>query len=243
MNLAKTILIAGFAAVSSLLLPGCGTTLSGPEFAEASPLVSSPVPLSSISYLADYTQDGALPFTCEVLMRSDDMIRRNYVWKDETGTEKKVSVVINGPGAIRIEDGKSSRVDDSATVMARFFARLVFSPDTAVSSVDENVRTAANGASMYVYWVRLDGAPGVESCVVDVDPKSRLWTGLQVRMKDGSGDVSTVFPEYRSESGTTFPSQIVSSTGDGAPVRCLIRDVKINPELPDELFRIPDNNG
>ena len=242
MNLAKTILLAGFAAVSSLLLPGCSTTLSGPEFAETSPLVSSSVPLRSVSYLVDYTQDGALPFTCEVLMCSNDMIRRNYVWKDETGAEKKVSVVINGPGAIRIEDGKSSRVDDSATVMARFFAKLVFSPDTVVSSVDENVRTAANGASMYVYWVRLDGAPGVESCVVNVDPKSRLWAGLQVSMTGGSGSISSTFPEYRTVSGVTYPSRIISSTGDGAPVQCTIRDVKINPELPEELFRLPASN-
>ena len=239
MNLAKTILLAGFAAVSSLLLPGCVTTLSGPEFAEASPLVVSTVPLSSVSYLVDYTQDGALPFTCEVLMRADGMIRRNYVWKDEKGAEKKVSVVINGPGAIRIEDGKSILVDDSATVMARFFAKLVFAPDTVVSSADENVQTASNGAPMYVYWVRLDGAPGVESCVVDVDPQSRLWAGLQVRMTGGSGSISSSFPEYRSVSGVTYPSRIVSSTGEGAPVQCIIRDVKINPELPEELFRLP----
>ena len=242
MNLAKTILIAGFAAVSSLLLPGCGTTLSGPEFAEASPLVSSPVPLSSISYLVDYTQDGALPFTCEVLMRSDDMIRRNYVWTDETGKEKNVSVVINGPGAIRIEDGKSVPVDDSATVMARFFARLVFSPDTVVSSADENVRTARDGAPMYVYWVRLDGAPGVDACIVDVDPKSRLWARLQVSMTGGSGSISSTFPEYRTVSGVTYPSRIISSTGEGAPVQCTIRDVKINPELSEELFRLPATN-
>ena len=242
MNLAKTILIAGFAAVSSLLLPGCATTLSGPEFAEASPLVSSTVPLRSASYLVDYAQDGALPFTCEVLMRSDDMIRRNYVWKDEKGAEKKVSVVINGPGAIRIEDGKSSPVDDSATVMARFFAKLIFSPDTVVSSADENVRKARNGDSRYVYWVRLDGAPGVESCIVNVDPKSRLWTGLQVTMTAGSGSVSSTFPEYRTVSGVTYPSRIVSSTEGGAPVTCVIRDVKINPELPEELFRLPSTN-
>ena len=242
MNLAKTFLLAGFAAVLSLFLPGCATTLSGPEFAEVSPLVSSPVPLRSVSYLVDYAQDGALPFTCEVLMRSDDMIRRNYVWKDETGAEKKVSVVINGPGAIRVENGKSSPVSDSSTVMARFFAKLIFSPDTVVSSADENVRTARNGSSMYVYWVRLDGAPGVDSCIVDVDPSSRLWAGLQVSMSGGSGSISSTFPEYRTVSGVTYPSRIVSSTGDGAPVQCTIRDVKINPELSEELFRLPSTN-
>ena len=192
--------------------------------------------------MVDYAQDGALPFTCEVLMRADDMIRRNYVWKDETGAEKKVSVVINGSNAIRIEDGKSALVDDSATVMARFFAKLVFSPETVVSSADENVRTARNGAPMYVYWVRLDGVPGVESCVVDVDPQSRLWAGLQVRTTGGSGSISSTFPEYRSVSGVTYPSRIISSTGNGAPVQCTIRVVKINPELPEELFRLPATN-
>ena len=242
MNLAKTIQLAGFAAVSSLFLPGCATTLSGPEFAYASPLVSSSIPLSSVSYLVDYTQDGALPFTCEVLMRSDDMIRRNYVWTDETGKEKNVSVVINGPGAIRIENGKSVPVDDSATVMARFFAKLVFSPDTVVSSADENVRTARDGAPMYVYWVRLDGAPGVDACIVEVDPKSRLWAGLQVSMTGGSGSISSTFPEYRTVSGVTYPSRIISSTGEGAPVQCTIRDVKINPELSEELFLLPATN-
>jgi len=31
----------------------------------------------------------------------------------------------------------------------------------------------------------------------------------------------------------------VSTTG-GAPVRCTLRDVEINPELPDALFELPD---
>ena len=242
MNSAKQILLAGIAAGLSLFLSACGTTATGSELAAASPLIVTPAPLSTASYTAEYAQDGALPFTCEVLMRSDDMIRRNYVWKDETGAEKKVSVVINGPGAIRVENGKSSPVDDSATVMARFFAKLIFSPDTVVSSADENVRTARNGSSMYVYWVRLDGAPGLDSCIVDVDPSSRLWAGLQVSMSGGSGSISSTFPEYRTVSGVTYPSRIVSSTGDGAPVQCTIRDVKINPELSEELFRLPSTN-
>ena len=49
--------------------------------------------------------------------------------------------------------------------------------------------------------------------------------------------------EYTTESGVTYPSRIVSSTEGGAPVTCVIRDVKINPELPDELFRLSEPNG
>jgi outer membrane lipoprotein-sorting protein len=41
----------------------------------------------------------------------------------------------------------------------------------------------------------------------------------------------------------TYPSRIVTSTENGAPVTCVIRDVKINPELPDELFRLSEPNG
>jgi len=242
MNRAEKILTVGIAAVSSLFLPACGTTVSGPELAELSPLVSTPFVLTSVSYLADYTQEGALPFTCEVRMRSNGLIRRDYVWKDEEGKEKKVTIVVNGDKAVKIEDGKVTVIDGSATEMTRFFAGLVFTPDTLVSSADESVRTAPDGSSVYVYGVRLNGVPGVDSCVLNVDPKSRLWTGLMVRMKGGTETAST-FTEYKTFSGVTYPSRIVSSNGDGAPAICIIRDVKINPELPDELFRLSNPNG
>jgi len=238
---AKQILLAGFAAALSLLVSACHTTVTGPELAAESPLVVSSVPPTSASYLADYTQDGALPFTCEVMMRSDDMIRRDYTWQDDKGAARKVSIVINGDKAVRIENGKTTSVEDSDTVMARFFAGLVLSPAAVISSADRSVRSAS-GADRYVYWVRLNGVSGVESCIVNTDPKSRLWTGLKVRMAAGQ-EVSTVFPEYKTISNVTYPSRLVSSTGDGAPVQCIIRDVKINPELPDELFRLPDSNG
>ena len=68
--------------------------------------------------------------------------------------------------------------------------------------------------------------------------------GFIIRMADDPDTVfSTRFHEYKSESGFIFPSRIVSSTDGGAPVTCTIRDVKINPELPDELFRLPEPNG
>ena len=242
MNSAKQILLAGFAAGLSLFLSACNTTVTGPELAAESPLVIPSAPLSTASYTAEYTQDGALPFTCEVNLGTDGRIRRNYAWKDESGADKQVSLVISDGKAVKLEGDKATQIKDSDTAMARFFAGLILDPASVISSADQSVR-GTRGAARYVYWVRLAGIPDVESCIVNVDPKSRLWTGLQVRMKGGSGDVSTVFPEYRSESGTTFPSQIVSSTGGGAPVRCTIRDVKINPELPDELFRLPDTNG
>ena len=242
MNSAKQILLAGFAAGLSLFLSACSTTVTGPELAAASPLVVSPEPLVSASYVTEYTQDGALPFVCEVKLGTEGRIRRDYAWKDENGADKKVSVVINGRKAVKLEDGKASEVKDADTAMARFFAGLVMDPASVISSADQSVRNT-RGAARYVYWVRLANVPGVESCIVNVDPKSRLWTGLQVRMEGGSGDVSTLFSEYKSDSGTTYPSLIVSSTENGAPVRCIIRDVKINPELPDELFLLPDING
>ena len=239
---AKKILLAGFAAGLSLLPSACSTTVTGPELAAVSPLVVSPEPVVSASYVTEYTQDGALPFTCEVKLGRNGRIRRDYTWKDAKGADRKASIVIEGKKAFKLEDGKTTEIGDADTAMARFFAGLVMDPATVISSADRSVRNT-RGAARYVYWVRLTDLPEVESCVVNADPKSRLWTGLQVRMKGGSGDVSTVFPEYKSESGVTYPSQIVSSTGDGAPVQCIIRDVKINPELPDELFRLPDING
>ena len=102
MNRAEKILTLGLAAVSSLFLPACGTTVSGPELATLSPLVAKQTVLNSVSYLADYTQEGALPFTCEVRMRSDESIRRDYVWKDENDEEKKVTIIIRGGRAVKI---------------------------------------------------------------------------------------------------------------------------------------------
>ena len=85
---AKQILLAGFAALC-MVLPACHTAIPGEEFARRIPLVISSEPLNTVSYTAEYTQDGALPFTCEVKLGTDGRIRRDYVWKDEKGAERK----------------------------------------------------------------------------------------------------------------------------------------------------------
>ena len=221
---AQQILLAGFAALC-MVLPACRSTTTA-ENVEVSPLIVSDQPLNSASYTAEYTQDGALPFTCEVLMRSHDMIRRDYIWKDETGADKKVSVIIRGGKAVKIEDGKVSDAPDSAAELAKFFAGVILA-----SSTDP-------GSSRTL----LEDLPGVESFTVTTDPESRRWTGLQVQM-NGGREISSTFPEYRTVSGVTFPALILSSNTDGAPVRCVVRDVKINPELPEELFDFPGSNG
>ena len=220
----KKNLLAGFAALC-MGLSACRSTTTA-ENVEVSPLVVSDLPLTSASYTAEYTQDGAQPFTCEVLVRSNDMIRRNYVWKDETGADKKVSVIIRGGKAVKIEDGKVSDAPDSAAELAKFFAGVILA-----SSTDP-------GSSRTL----LEDLPGVESFTVTTDPESRRWTGLQVQM-NGGREISSTFPEYRTVSGVTFPALILSSNTDGAPVRCVVRDVKINPELPEELFDFPGSNG
>lgn len=243
----KQILLAGFAALC-MVLPACRST-TGDENVESPPLVDSHVPLNTASYTAEYTQDGALPFTCEVKLGTNGRIRRDYVWKDEKDTDRKVSIVIDGDNAVRIEDGKTLPAKDTDTAQARFFAGLVLNPGSVVSSAGRNRETrtqvSAEGILPYhVYALELAGVPGMESCIVKTDPKTDLWSGLSVRMADGSGTVfSSVFQYYKSESGVIYPSCIVSSTEDGAPVRCVIRDVKINPELPDELFRLSETNG
>ena len=244
---AKQILLAGFAALC-MVLPACRSTAE-PESAEAPLLVVSNLPLSSASYTAEYTQDGALPFTCEVKLGTDGRIRRDYVWKDEKDAEKKVSIVINGKESGKLEDGRASVIGDSDTAQARFFAGLILDPGSVVSSAQKKKESGTHSDSesvvpCRVYTIELSGVPGMGSCVVETDPKSDLWSALIVHMNDNSGTAfSTRFHNYKSESGVTYPSLIVSSTEDGAPVRCVIRDVKINPELPDELFRLPDTNG
>ena len=232
---AKQILLAGFAALC-MVLPACHSPISGEAFVHWAPLVVSPEPLDTVSYTAEYTQDGALPFTCEVKLGTDGRIRRDYVWKDETGAEKKASVVVSGTEAIKSEDGKSSALDDSDTAMARFYSGLILAPARLIS-----------GAWMQgnVWDLVPADVPGVARVYVCVDD-SLHWTDLAVRMEndeDGSDDVHSVFSEYKTESGVTYPSRIVSSTEGGAPVTCVIRDVKINPELPDELFRLSEPNG
>ena len=221
---AQQILLAGFAALC-MVLPACRSTTTAENF-ELSPLIVSDQPLTSASYTAEYTQDGALPFTCEVLMRSNDMIRRNYTWKDETGADKKVSVIIRGGKAVKLEDGKVSDAPDSAAELAKFFAGVILASNTE------------SGSNRSLF----ENLPGVESFTVTTDPESRRWTGLQVQM-NGGREISSTFPEYRTVSGVTFPALILSSNADGAPVRCVVRDVKINPELPEELFDFPGSNG
>ena len=245
---AKQILLAGFAALC-MVLPACRST-SESGTVEAPPLVASNLPLTAASYTAEYTQDGVLPFTCEVKLASDNRIRRDYVWRDEKDSVKKLSIVIDGDKAVRIEDGKSVSVDDAGAAQARFFAGLVLNSGSLVSPARRNGTAGTPSAEKegflpcIEYKVEFAGVPGVETCIVETDPKSNRWSRLRVRMADDP-DVtfSTGFSEYKSESGVTYPTRIVSSTEGGAPVTCTIRDVKINPELPDELFRLPDING
>lgn len=246
---AKQILLAGFAALC-MVLPACRST-SDSENVEAPPLVVSSAPLNSASYTADYTQDGALPFTCEVKLGTDGRIRRDYVWKDEKGADRKVSVVIDGTNAVRLEDGKSVPIGDADAAQARFFAGLILTPDSVVSNASRSTETgmvsAIEGEDTVpgrVYALELAGVPNAEHCIVATDPNNDRWSALFVNMPGDSGkEMSTGFREYKTDSGVTYPSQIVSSTGNGATVRCTIRDVKINPELPDELFRLPEPNG
>ena len=233
---AKQILLAGFAALC-MVLPACNPCYTGEYFTEKAPLVISPEPLNTVSYTAEYTQDGSPPFTCEVKLASDNRIRRDYVWKDEKGAEKKVSIVINGTEAIKVEDGKSSIPGISDTAMARFYSRLILDPAPLISCVWKQGN---------VWDLVPADIPGVARIYVCVDTDSLHWTDLAVRMgniEDVSDEVSSVFSEYKMESGVNYPSRIVSSTEGGAPVTCVIRDVKINPELPDELFRLSEPNG
>jgi len=241
---AKQILLAGFAALC-MVLSACHNPISGEAFSNRAPLVISPEPLTSLSYTADYTQDGALPFTCEVLMRSDDMIRRNYVWKDEKGAEKKVSVVISGAEVIRSEDGKSVPAKDTDAAMARLYSRLILNPASVIESAFDIARGEDTNTSRPVCFWHLDLAdvPCTGEYLVATDTETGRWVVLYVQKTYDSDTVfSTKFQEYKTESGVTYPSRIVSSTDGGAPVTCTIRDVKINPELSEELFRLPSTN-
>lgn len=243
MTLAKKLPLAGFAALSAFLLAACTSTLSGDEFASEAPLVVSPAPITSVAYRADYSQEGALPFTCEVKMRSDGMIRRRYLWTDAQNGQQDVSIVVHGGRTARIEGDRVSEVADSSAAMAKFFARLILEPGSVVASADRTVLNSDDGRPQYVYWLSLSDAQGVGACSVTADPSSRLWTGLRASMADDSFEVVSTFSEYQSVGDVMFPSRIISSTDGGAPVRCILRDVEINPELPDDLFALPDNPG
>ncbi len=252
----KQILLAGFAALC-MVLPACHTPIPGEEFARRIPLVISPEPLNTVSYTAEYTQDGALPFTCEVKLASDNRIRRDYVWKDEKGAEKKVSVVINGTEAVRSEDGKSVPAKDTDKAMAELYSRLILNPASVICSAFDIARGEDTKTSRPVcFWtLELADVPGAKSTpllppmpsgeyIVAIDTETDRWLVLHVRMtEDRDTFFSSYFMEYTTESGVTYPSRIVSSTEGGAPVTCTIRDVKINPELPDELFRLSKPNG
>ena len=256
MNGTKQILLAGFAALC-MVLPACHSPISGEEFVHWAPLVISPEPLNTVSYTAEYTQDGALPFTCEVKLASDNRIRRDYVWKDEKDAEKKASVVINGAEAIRSEDGKSVPAKDTDKAMAELYSRLILNPASVIGSAFDIARGEDTNTSRPVRFWTLDltDVPGTKSpqllppvpsgeYIVVTDEETDRWLVLHVQKTDDSDTVfSTQFQEYKTESGVTYPSRIVSSTEGGAPVTCTIRDVKINPELPDELFRLSEPNG
>ena len=146
---------------------------------------------------------------------------------------------------VKLEDGKSTPAKDVDTAKARFFAGLVLDLDSVVSSArKKNDLQDVDGIPCYVYILELSGIPDMESCLMASALDTDRWVHLLVPMTGDSDTVfSTDFQEYKTESGVTYPSRIVSSTEGGAPVTCTIRDVKINPELPDELFRLSEPNG
>ena len=160
----KQILLAGFAALC-MVLPACHSPISGEEFAHWAPLVISPEPLNTVSYTAEYTQDGALPFTCEVKLGTDGRIRRDYVWKDEKDAEKKASVVINGMEAVRSEDGKSVPAEDTDKVMAELYSRLILNPASVIGSAFDIARGEDTNTSRPVRFWTLDltDVPGAKS--------------------------------------------------------------------------------
>ena len=252
----KQILLAGFIALC-MVLSACHSPISGEAFASWAPLVISPEPLNTVSYTAEYTQDGALPFTCEVKLGTDGRIRRDYIWKDEKDADKKVSIVINGSEAVRSEDGKSVPAKDTDKAMAELYSRLILNPASVIVSAFDFARGEDTSTSRPVRFWSLDLAdvPGAKSqpllppmpsgeYIVAIDTETDRWLVLHVRItEDRDTFFSSYFMEYTTESGVTYPSRIVSSTDGGAPVTCTIREVKINPELPDELFRLPDTNG
>ena len=240
----KQILLTGFAALC-MVLPACNQLYTGEAFANRAPLVISSEPLNTVSYTAEYTQDGALPFTCEVKLGTDGRIRRDYVWKDEKGAEKKASVVINGTEAIKSEDGKSVPAKDTDKAMAKLYSRLILNPASVIESASDIARGEDTNTSRPVCFWHLDLAdvPSTGEYLVATDTETGRWVVLYVQKTDDSDTVfSTKFQEYKTESGVTYPSRIVSSTDGGAPVTCTIRDVKINPELSEELFRLPSTN-
>lgn len=249
----KQILLAGFAALC-MVLPACHSPISGEAFAHWAPLVISAEPLNTVSYTAEYTQDGGLPFTCEVKLASDNRIRRDYVWKDEKGAEKKAAIVINGMETVRTEDGKSVPAKDTDKAMAELYSRLILNPASVIVSAFDIARGEDTSTSRPVcFWsLELADVPGTKSpsllppgeYIVATDMETDRWLVLHVQKTDDSDTVfSTDFQEYKTESGVTYPSRIVSSTDGGAPVTCTIRDVKINPELSDELFQLSEPNG
>ena len=159
--------------------------------------------------------------------------------------DRTVSVVIDGTKAVKLEDGKTTPVKDVDAAKARFFAGLVLSPDSVVSNASRKRDLQdVDGIPCCVYILELSGIPDMDSCLMASAPNTNRWIHLFVPMTDDSDTVfSSDFQEYKTESGVTYPSRIVSSTDGGAPVTCVIRDVKVNPELPDELFRLSDTNG
>lgn len=241
----KQILLAGFAALCMALSACSSTEYEYVENVEIPPLVVSSAPISTASYTAEYAQDGSLPFTCEVNLGPNGRIRRDYVWKDETGADKKASIVIDGEKAVRIEDGKSAILKDFDSAKERFFAGLILTPDSVVSNISRKKDLQdADGIPCCIYVLELSGIPDLNSCLMASAPDTDQWVHLFVPMTDDPDTlISTDFLEYKTESGVTYPSRIVSSTDGGAPVTCTIRDVKINPELPDGLFLSGETNG
>ena len=123
--------------------------------------------------------------------------------------------------------------------VSRGAAKAVFveSAPRSVACISANVERAGAGPRCETH--RADALAWLRSCSVTADPFSRLWTSFRAATSDDSFEVYSTFPEYQTVGDMMFPSRIVSTTG-GAPVRCTLREVEINPELPDALFELPD---
>ena len=88
MTLAKTLPLAGIAALTAFASAACTSTLTGDEFAAEAPLVVSGSPLRSVSYVADYAQDLQEKFLGRYRTELDvtGNIGKRYRRQDEIGT-------------------------------------------------------------------------------------------------------------------------------------------------------------
>lgn len=201
-------------------------------------LIKADEKVTSLSYEAQ-VNSGGKDFLCEALIRSDGSVRRTWNWEEGGKKHSYMEVMLKKKGFTVMDDGSEPVALDSAQIDSLlFFSNLFMSPQKALTVDRDSILRQPDAETVPgsdIFNVKFF-SPEMKDGTLMLATDTGLWTSLQYTKRDGSR-IRINFTEYQRVGNNYFPSKTVTDF-NGSETTALIRDVCINPELPDGLFEL-----